>query len=222
MKEIFEQALLAHNLPLTIMLGFVCVFWLLAVLGTVDIDSLDFDFNTDVEGDMNTDVTPGSSGFLAGLMKMVNATDVPVMMVLSLLTLFMWVISILSNSAFNPGHSGLIAGGLIIGNFIISCILVKCTTQPLIPFFKAFKKGENDDEPIIGRIGIVKSRLIDTRYGQVEVPRENGAPAIVNCRLADDHEPLIRGTEVLVFEKDEEKKLFVVREAIHNSNIKSQ
>jgi len=220
-KEIWEQALLAHNLPLTIMLGFVCVFWLLAVLGTVDIDSLDFDFDTDIDGDLNTDATPSSSGFLAGLMKAVNATDVPVMMVLSMLTLFMWVISILSNSAFNPENSALITGGLLIGNFIVSCILVKIITQPLIPFFKAFKKGENDDEPVIGRIGMVKSRVIDAKYGQVEVPRENGAPAIVNCRMADDHEPLMRGTEVLIFEQDTEKKLFVVREASKKTDIES-
>jgi hypothetical protein len=214
-KEIWEQAILAHNLPLTILLGFVIIFWLLAVLGTVDIDSLDvdFDMDTDIDGDFDTDVTPSNIGFLGGPMKFVNATDVPVMMVLSLLTLFMWVISILSNAAFNPGHSGLIAGGLIVGNLIVSGILVKIITQPLIPFFKAFKKGENDDEPVIGRIGTVKSRVIDSKYGQVEVPRNNGAPAIVNCRMADGHSPLVRGTQVLVFDKDNEKTLFIVREA---------
>lgn len=221
MKEIWEQALLAHNLPLTILLGFVCIFWLLAVLGTVDMESLDFDFDTDVDGDLDTDATPGSAGFLAGMMKLVNATDVPVMMVLSLLTLFMWVISILSNSAFNPDHSGYIAAGLIVGNFIVSCIFVKAITQPLIPFFKAFKKGENDDEPVIGRVGIVKSRVIDGKYGQVEVPRENGAPAIVNSRMADGHEPLVRGTEVLLFDKDDDKKLFIVREAIQKTETKN-
>lgn len=213
MKEIWEQALLAHNLPLTILLGFVLIFWLLAVLGTVDMESLDFDFDPNIDSDLNTDATPGNTGFLAGLMKLVNATDVPVMMVLSLLTLFMWVISILSNAAFNPDHSGLIAGGLIVGNFIISCILVKFITQPLIPFFKAFKKGENDDEPVIGRVGIVKSRVIDNNYGQVEIPRQNGAPAIVNSRMANGHSPLTRGTKVLVFDKDQNKTLFIVRAA---------
>lgn len=223
MKEIWEQAILAHNLPLTILLGLVIVFWLLAVLGTVDIDSLDVDFDMDtdvdmdIDGDIDTDVSPSNLGFLGGLMKLVNATDVPVMMVLSLLTLFMWVISILSNAAFNPGHSGLIACGLIVGNLIVSSILVKIITQPMIPFFKAFKKGENDDEPVIGRIGIVKSRIIDSKYGQIEVPRDNGAPAIVNSRMADGHSPLMRGTEVLIFDKDEKKTLFIVRESTANA-----
>ena len=216
-KEIFEQALLAHNLPLTIMLGFLCIFWLLAVLGTIDIDSLDFDFDTDIDGDTNTDVTPGSSGFMIGLMKLVNATDVPVMMVISLLTLYMWVISILSNSVLNPAHSGYIAAALLLGNFIISCILVRFTTKPLIPLFKAFKKGENDDEPVIGSTGIVKSRLIDSKYGQVEIPRENGAPAIVNARMANGQEAQVRGREVLVIDKDNDKNLFIVTDNKSNN-----
>lgn len=221
MKEIWEQALLAHNLPLTILLGLVCIFWLLAVLGTVDMDSLDFDFDTDIDGDLDTDATPGSAGFLAGMMKLVNATDVPLMMVLSLLTFFMWVISILSNSAFNPGHSGYIAAGLLAGNFVVSCILVKAITQPLIPFFKAFKKGENDDEPVVGQVGTVKSRVIDSKYGQVEIPRENGAPAIVNSRMADGHGPLTRGAQVLVFDRDKDRSLFIVREATHEQESKN-
>ncbi|NWK55954.1 DUF1449 family protein [Verrucomicrobiaceae bacterium N1E253] len=219
MKEIWEQAILSYNLPLTVALGLVIVFWILAVIGTIDFESLDFDFDfdadvdADLDADLDTDVTPGSGGFMMTILKFVNATDVPVMMVLSFLTLFMWTFAIISNAAFNPNHSWLIASGLIVGNFFLSCLMVKITTQPFRPFFNAFKKGENDDEPVIGRVGTVKSRVIDTKYGQVEIPRDNGAPAIVNCRMADDHESMVRGDQVLVFSKDKEKNLFLVRSA---------
>jgi len=90
---------------------------------------------------------------------------------------------------------------------------VKAITKPFIPFFKAFKKGENDDEPVIGRIGIVKSKLIDSKYGQPEVPRQHGSPAIVNARMADGHSPLTRGSQVLIFDNDKENNLFLVRPA---------
>lgn len=216
-KEIWEQAILSYNLPLTVALGLVIVFWILAVVGTLDMESLDFDFDTDIEADvdadLDTNVTPGSGGFLMTVLKFVNATDVPVMMVLSFLSLFMWTIAIISNAAFNPNHSWAIASALLLGNFFLSCLLVKITTQPFRPFFNAFKKGENDDEPVIGQIGTVKSRVIDSQYGQVEIPRVNGAPAIVNCRMADDHQALTRGDQVLVFDKDKQKKLFIVRNA---------
>ncbi len=63
----------------------------------------------------------------------------------------------------------------------------------------------------------MKSRVIDSKYGQIEVPRDHGAPAIVNSRMADGHSPLMRGTEVLIFDKDEDKTLFIVREATPNA-----
>lgn len=213
MIEIWNQALLAHNLPLSILLGFVVLFWILTIVGTVDLDSFDVNFDTDIDADLDANGASHGEGFLQGLLKVVNATDVPLMMILSMLTLFMWAISIFSNAALNPEHSYLIAGGLLVGNFILSCILVKIVTQPLLPFFKAFKKGENDDEPVIGRIGTVKSRIIDCKYGQVEVPRDNGAPAIVNCRMAENHPPLVRGNKVLIFKKSEDRTFFIAREA---------
>lgn len=222
MKEIWEQAILSYNLPLTIALGLVFVYWLLAVLGTIDMEALDFDFDfdADTDADFDTDITPGSGGFFVTVLKFVNATDVPLMMVLSFLSLFMWAIAIFANATFNPDHSSLIAFGLLVANFFISCLLVKIVTKPFIPFFNAFKKGENDDEPVIGRIGIVKSKLIDNKYGQIEVPRYHGSPAIVNARMGDGHSPLTRGTEVLLYDKDQESYLFIVREA--SSAEKSQ
>ncbi len=196
-------------------LGLVFIYWVLAVLGTIDMEALDFDFDfdADTDADLDTDITPGSSGFFVTALKFVNATDVPLMMVLSFLSLFMWIIAIFVNATFNPGHSALIASGLLVANFFISCLLVKIITKPFIPFFNAFKKGENDDEPVIGRIGIVKSKLIDSKYGQIEVPRQHGSPAIVNARMGDGHSPLTRGTEVLLYDKDQESFLFIVREA---------
>lgn len=219
MKEIWEQALLSYNLPLTIALGLVFIYWLLAVLGTIDMEALDFDFDIDTDSDLDTDITPGSSGFFVTALKFVNATDVPLMMVLSFLSLFMWLIAILSNYYFNPDHSSLFACGLLFVNFFMSVLLVKLITKPFIPFFNAFKKGENDDEPVIGRIGIVKSKLIDSEYGQVEVPRQHGSPAIVNARMGEGHSPLPRGSEVLLYDNDQESHLFIVREA--NSAEKS-
>ncbi len=219
MIEIWTQAILPYNLPLTILLGFVSLFWLLTAFGAVDLDSLDIDFDADIDSDIDAGSASPSGDFLVGLLKIVNATDVPLMMVLSMLNLFMWAIAILSNLALNSDQSYLIAAGLLIGNFIISCILVKIITQPLLPFFRSFKKGENDDEPVIGRIGIVKSQEIDGKYGQVEIPRNNGAPAIVNSRMAEGHEPCKRGDKVLIFDKDQEKSLFIARAASPDESI---
>lgn len=209
MKELWDQALLSYNLPLTILLGLVGVFWLLSLLGALDFDSLDVDFDADVDADVDVDV--GNGSVFDGVMKFVNAQDVPVMFILSLLTLFMWVISIASNYYLNPGGGEWTALGFLAANFVVSVILVKYVTQPLRPMFRAIKNDQEHREPIIGSSGFVKSRVLDQGFGQCEITRPNGAPALLNCKLASREEPLVRGDQILVIDYDESDQKYLIK-----------
>lgn len=207
MKELLEQAILFYNLPLTVLLGLVGVFWILSLLGAVEIDAFDFDFDPEVEGAGEG----ASDGVSAFLMRFVNAQDVPVMIIFSLLTLFMWAFSIAGNAAFNPDHSALIAGGLLFVNFLVSAILVKVVTQPLRPLMKAIKNDQEHQTPLIGMSGTVKSRVLDVEFGQVEIIREKGAPALLNAILPERHTAsLVKGDQVLVVSFDEERDKYLV------------
>jgi len=204
-KEIWDQALLIYNLPLTLLLGLVIVFWIVSLLGVADFDT-EVDVEVDADGELH-----GAEGVFGFLMRVVNAHDIPVMLVLSLLTLFMWMISIASNFYFNSGESGLIALGLFVGNFILSVLLVKLVTQPLRPMFRSIKNDKEHQEPLIGSTGFVKSRVLDGHFGQCEVIRPKGAPALLNCRLADGEEAMVRGEEVLVIGHDDETRKFIIK-----------
>ena len=213
MKEIWEQAILSYNLPLTCLLGLVMVYWLLSAVGAVDADTFDVDFDVDADLDIDGDAHGDHSGgsFFGGVMKFVNAQDVPVMIILSLLILSMWGISIFSNYYFNPNGNDLLALGLLAGNFIVSVLMVKTITQPLRPLMRAIKNDSDAPPPVIGSVGIVKSRLLDQNFGQVEVIREKGAPALLSCRLRDGEEGQMRGSEVLIYDFDKEKDRYLVR-----------
>jgi len=200
MKELWECALLPYNMPLTVLLGLVAVYWAFSLIGAAD-----FDFDFDAEGD-----TGAGHDFLGAILKFVNAQDIPIMMVLSFLTLFMWCISLLSNSILNPGHSTLIALGLLVGNFIVSTLIVKVITQPLRPLFRAIKQDEVH-EPLVGAVATVKSREIDHEYGQVSIPRAQGAPALLNAYLEEG--ALSRGATVLILSYDESRKRYLVKSA---------
>ncbi|MGJ8696430.1 MAG: hypothetical protein ACSHYF_08930 [Verrucomicrobiaceae bacterium] len=203
MKELWEQALLGHNLPFTILMGVVGLFWLLSVVGTFDADAFDVDFEAD--GDVD------GGGAFGGVMRFVNAQDVPVMIILSLLALFMWLISIISNYYLNPAGSELVAFGLLCGNFVVSVLLVKFVTQPLRPVLRALKNDKEHQEPLIGSSGVVKSRVLDGNFGQCEVSRPKGAPALLNCRLAGDGDALVRGDEILVIDYDESDQKYLIK-----------
>jgi len=165
--------------------------------------------------DIDTDIdVEGGSSILGSLLNFVNATDVPVMLFLAILNLFMWIISILSNSWFNPSGNMNIVAGLLIVNFIISIFIAKYLTKPLAPLFNSIKNDVEAAEPLIGQSGIVKSRVLDHNYGQVEVPRLNTAPALVNCKLRDSDKPMVRGEEVLIISHDKEAKKYLVRSLV--------
>jgi len=213
MNEFIQEAIHSFNLPLTLLMGLVVIFWILSLLGTIDMDSLDLDLDvdagTDADADVDSEVDVGHN-ILGTTLKLVNAQDVPIMMVLSLLTLFMWTISIITNFYINPDKSALLALGLLVGNFIVSVLLVNLITQPLRPIFRAIKKDE-EHVPLVGSIGTVKSRVIDQKYGQVEVIREGGSPALLNARLEDG--ALTRGETVIITSYDDNNKRYLVKSA---------
>lgn len=201
MKELWEQAILPYNLPFTILLGLVVVFWVFSLLGAVAVDSADVDLDGDAGnlGDLPTT-----------LLRVVNAGSVPVTVVLSILILVMWIASMTLNFYFNPGGSGLIAACFFLAAFIVAVVATKLITQPLVPFMRRLKDAENAS-PVIGGVGVVRSIQIDSSYGQVEVERPDGAPALLNARLGADAEPAPRGTLVAVISMDEASGVYLVR-----------
>lgn len=204
-KEILEQAILPYNLPFTILLGVVILFWLLTVVGFLSMDSLDPDL------DLNGDDFDGNLGDLpAAMLRVVNAGMVPLTVVLSILILMMWIGSMILNYYFNPSHSGWLAAGLFLAVFVIGVIATKLITQPLVPLMRRLKEAENA-APVIGEVGVVRSIQLDSTYGQVEVERPDGASALLNARLGPDSEPIFRGTTVAIISCDEATGVYLVR-----------
>ena len=202
MKELWIQAIEIYNLPLTIGLIFFCAYWLISSIGVLD-------FDTDLDLDIDADISGG--GVFSSILVFVNATEVPTMLMLTLLNASMWAISMISNDLLNPSDSLGVAAGLFVTNFIVSVFIVKFISKPLAPLFKAIKNDVEAAEPLIGQVGKVKSRVLDHHYGQVVVPRHNTAPALVNCKLAESDKPLVRGEEVLIINYDKESKRYTVK-----------
>jgi hypothetical protein len=204
-QEIWQQAILPYNLPFTILLGLVVLFWLFTIVGAVGVDSLDIDLDADSDGDLSHfgDV-PGA------LLRVVNAGSVPVTIVLSVLVVSLWVGMMVLNHYFNPGQSVWLGVGFFVVAFVGGVLVTKAITQPLVPFMKKLKQAE-DAAPVIGCVGVVRSIQIDSEYGQVEVERPDGAPALLNARLGPDAQPAARGSEVAIVAIDESTGVYLAR-----------
>ncbi|MEK7954155.1 hypothetical protein [Luteolibacter soli] len=149
---------------------------------------------------------------LQGALRVVNAEEMPVMGVLSVLILFLWGGAMLGNYWFNPGSSGSMGALVILGALVSAVIFTRLVLTPLKPLFKFLQNDPEPEAPLIGRTGYVRTAFVDEKYGQVVVDNR-GAPIIVGARTAQDSEPIERNAHVLLVSRDEDSGLYVVRSA---------
>jgi len=206
MKELFDHATAYYNLPLTVLLGLVVLYWLFVVVGFLGMETFDLDFETD------TDV--GGAGDAGGIgmtvLRFLNFGEVPAMAVVSVLIISLWFISLLGNFFFNPGGGILIAGGIFAVNLVASALLTKLAATPLVPLMRALNRDYDTHEPIVGQTCQVKSLEVSSERGQAEIERD-GATVLINVRVGEGQRPLSHGESALVVEHDEEKDIYVLR-----------
>jgi hypothetical protein len=210
MAELWELMLLSYNLPLTILLGAVFLYWIVSLLGGLDFDFLDGLMDA---GEDSADGRGGDDhhdGVFQSAMRFLNATDVPVMVVLSFLVLFLWATCLLGNYFFNPGHSDVLGALIAIPALIASLLLVKVVTKPLAPAFRKLRGHTPAMRATTGREGSVRSKELDDRSGQVELDGDDSI--LLNARIPEGHAPLPRGARVLVVGEQDEKGRYLVRE----------
>jgi hypothetical protein len=219
-KEIWELSISPQVLPFTLLLIPIALYWLLAVVGLIDMDFLDVDLDTDVDVDVDagpeidTDVdaghhTPGA-GILHGALRLMGANDIPIMAMMSIIIVLLWTLAMLGNLWFNPDQANL--AGRIIGIVALvgAVLLARVITMPLRPFFRAMKKGGTENRPVIGRTGKVRTGKLTAESGQVLV-EEKGDQLFLNARLMAGSDPLPRGAEVLIYKYDKETGIYYVR-----------
>lgn len=187
---------------------------MLCLVGMLDFEFLDVDFNLDSEGGESGGDNGSGSNFLGEsfhtALKAVNATDVPVMIVLSILVIMLWCCTMLGNLWFNEDGASGLAVAIALGSLVSAVLLTRLLTTPLKPVFRALKGSGSANRPVEGRVGKVRSRVLDTKGGQIEV-EDAETPLLLSARLSEDSNSLVRGDEVIVYRYDKEKGICYVR-----------
>ncbi len=225
MKEIWELAISPQVLPFTLLLIPIAIYWLLAVIGLDDRDclliALDTDVDVDADVSADTDVDAGhhppGAGVLHGALRVIGATDIPIMAIMSIIIVLLWTLTMLGNLWFNPEQANMVGRIIGIAALVGAVILARIITLPLRPFFRAFKKGGTENRPVVGRTGKVRSGELTPDSGQVLI-EEKGDELFLNARLMADSAPLPRGTEVLIYKYDKESGIYYVRSLTESSD----
>lgn len=199
MDPFFEIIVSFPTVIFTVFLIFSIFYWVLAVLGLVDIDMLDFDVPE--SADIATGDALSVLNILSGLMLKLGLNGVPVAIVASLVTLFGWLFSFLAVFFLFPiiptTPLKFLVGILIfIGAAYCAAIVTAWLIKPLRPLFLA--SNQEVQRNILGQSAVVRTGVVDKTFGEALI-EDGGAGLIVKVRSYKD-ETFKRGERVVLIE----------------------
>ena len=207
MSELLRAAISTVNLPYTILLGLIVLYWISVILGFFDLDLFDFDLDTDVDADVDVDIG-GLGGIGIAVLKFFHVGQMPITILISFFALSTWVISVLANYYYNSNSNFLFSLLFFVPNVIISLFVTKFCTLPFRALFVKLNKEGEDTEEVVGRMCVVTSSRVDSKFGQAEI-RTAAAPLQLNVRTLGD-EVLEKGEEVPVVQEDPGRNFYIV------------
>lgn len=212
MNELFQVAFDPLNLPYTLLLLLVVLYWVSVILGALDFGSfdleLDIDVDVDVDMDADVDGVGNAGGWFAHVLYFFNFGKLPFMVVMSLIILFSWMISVLANYYYGDG-SVLFAGALFFPNLFVSLCLTKIISSPLIPIFKKIDVEEVEVD-YIGMPCKVTLPATTSKMGQAEVIIDD-VPLLINIKLSEETLDLEKGREALIVAKEADRDCFFIQ-----------
>ncbi|MCU7837053.1 MAG: DUF1449 domain-containing protein [gamma proteobacterium symbiont of Taylorina sp.] len=195
----------------TLILIVCLLYWLVAILGFVDIDFLDMDIgahdHTDI--DMQHDLT--SVDVLAGLLLRFGLYGIPITIIISFIALFGWFFCYyIVHYLFGFIPDGLLhflAGFPVL--FIAFYIAILITAQLIKPLRPLFKKAEQETlKKILGQTVIVRTSRVDKEFGEA-IFEDGGAGLVLKVRSSGD-ETFKKGDVIVLLEYIEENNTYRV------------
>lgn len=175
----------------TILLMIVVFYWLLAILGAVDISILDFDLDTDAS----------ALGVVTGFMMRLGLHGVPLTIIVSLIAIIGWLISYyivyFLFAVFSAGFLRYLVGiPVLLGSLYGAVMLTALIIKPIRPLFQ--RAEQQTLKRVLGQVAVVRSTLVDNHSGEATLA-DGGAGLILKVRSIGEVE-FHRGDRVVLLE----------------------
>jgi hypothetical protein len=210
MTEFVEVVLGFPTILFTGLLALVVIYWLLVILGTLDVDV--FGGAADAGEIAGGDATPDANHWGASsFAHTIGLGGVPLTISGSFVILFAWVFCALgvqfltSLSLDGAADLGARAGtGLVaLGAAVAAASIV---VRPLRRFFVAHTATAH--RQLIGKVCTITTLRVDDGFGQAEV-RDGGAGLLIQVRCAEPND-MSRGVQALIYDYDAAGGIFHV------------
>jgi hypothetical protein len=175
---------------------FVTLYWMVSLLGMADMDTVDIG---DASGE-GSNVT--SSGFVSGLLLKFGLYGVPLIVILSLISLIGWLLSYFYTSFLHQNFDSgilyyLFGTGALIFVLVISMWLTGIIISPIRN--KIAKIPRRNATSNIGKIAVVRTLSVTDKHGEVEL-NDGGAGLILKIRSDVNDGSLKQGDRVMLVE----------------------
>ncbi|WP_109831227.1 OB-fold-containig protein [Reichenbachiella versicolor] len=198
MSELLEFAFSGINLIPSMLFLFVILYWLIAILGMIDIDAVDIDI------DIDTDIE--ISGF-AALLSFFNIGHMPLMIFVTFFTIPLWMITLLINDYL--GYFGWLPQLIVfIPTMIGSLFIAKFFTIPIARFYKKVRKNTEAIEDIVGKMCTAKLRITSDRIGQAEI--NVGGTSVLISAKTQNQEVVEKGSTALIIQQSNDHNFYIV------------
>ncbi len=177
----------------TILLGVALIYWLLTILGALDIDFIDFDFSDE-----------GSFLYVAGV------PGVPSTITLSILTFILWLLCVPATYflalILPAGFLQIVVGVVIL--LLALVIAAQITVWIVKPWRKFFAEQTRSAAHLVGKTCIISTATVDENFGQANY-EDGGAGLILNVRAATPN-LLKRNMRALIIDYDKDTHSYTV------------
>ena len=187
---------------------FVTLYWVVSLLGMADMDSVDLG-----ESGGDADVsTLSSTGFFTGLMLKFGLYGVPLIIILSLISLIGWLLSYLYTSLLHQYFDSgvlyyLLGTGALIFVLVVSMWLTGIIISPIRKNIAKIPKRNSSNN--VGKIAVVRTLSVTDKHGEAEL-NDGGAGLILKIRSDTNDGLLKQGDRVMLIEYLDEANTYRV------------
>lgn len=185
---------------------FVTLYWVVSLLGMTDMDTVEL-------GESGGDVADlSSTGFFTGLMLKFGLYGVPLIIILSLVSLIGWLLSYLYTSFLHQNFdSGILyyvfGTGALIFVLVVSMWLTGMIISPIRKNIANIPK--RNASSVVGKTAIVRTLSVTNKHGEAEL-NDGGAGLILKIRSDINNNSLKQGDKVLLVEYLDEANTYRV------------
>jgi hypothetical protein len=181
----------------TALLGVVVLYWIVVIIGVLDLDFLDFD----LEG-------VDSEGPFYSIAMFLHIEEIPFGLVMSLIVLNFWIITMLMY--FLPiDAGGLLNGLLLLPALAGGVVATKYETIPLRGLFKnSYSQGNNRNQ-VVFHLCTLLCDIKSGKLGQAAIER-NGASIVINVKSDVEGESFAKNEVAVVLKKDTDRDFYYI------------